>query len=177
MRKTFLVTIVVVNLLLWVSYVYFLKGETNMIDSKLWNNIQQNERYGLLLMAGIAYILNLVLAVFLAYSKHLKKDQLRIILYAYIGYYVLQLLFVPLLILYTNTTLVKKQNNIYKILIQLLLMIVVVPMFIIMIYGLKETFFTYTNKKTYTALILGLSSMLPFLHVLINDAYKFGFYF
>ena len=56
-------------------------------------------------------------------------------------------------------------------------MIVVVPMFIIMIYGLKETFFTYTNKKTYTALILGLSSMLPFLHVLINDAYKFGFYF
>ena len=177
MRKTFLVSIVVVNVLLWVSYVYFLKGETNMLDSALWNNIQPDERYGLLVMAGIAYIFNLVLAVFLAYSKHLKKDQLRIILYAYIGYYVVQLLFVPLLILYTNTTLVKKQNNIYKILIQLLLMIVVVPMFIIMIYGLKETFYVYTNNKKYTALILGLSSMLPFLHVLINDAYKFGFYF
>ena len=177
MRKTFLVTIVVVNLLLWVSYVYFLKGETNMIDSKLWNNIQSDERYPLLVMAGIAYILNLVLAVFLAYSKHLQKDQKYIVLYAFVAYYVLQLLFVPLLLVYTHTTLVKKQNNIYKILIQLLLMIVVVPMFIIMIYGLKETFYEYTNKKKYTALILGLCSILPFLHVLINDAYTFGFNF
>jgi len=98
-------------------------------------------------------------------------------LYAYVAYYVLQLLFVPLLLVYTNTTLVKKQNNIYKILIQLLLMIVVVPMFIIMIYGLKETFSTYTKNKKYTALMLGLSSVLPFLHVLINDAYTFGFTF
>ena len=177
MRKTFLVTIVVVNLLLWVSYVYFLKGETNMIDSKLWNNIQSDERYPLLVMAGIAYILNLVLAVFLAYSKHLQKDQKYIVLYAFVAYYVLQLLFVPLLLVYTHTTLVKKQNNIYKILIQLLLMVVVLPMFVIMIYGLKETFYEYTNKNIYTALILGLSSILPFLHVLINDAYTFGFNF
>jgi hypothetical protein len=177
MRKTFLVSIVVVNVLLWVSYVYFLKGETNMLDSALWNNIQKNDRYPLLLMAAAAYILNVVLAVCLAYSKHLRKEQLRIVLYAYVAYYVLQLLFVPLLLVYTHTTLVKKQNNIYKILIQLLLMIVVVPMFIIMIYGLKETFFTYTKNKKYTALMLGLSSVLPFLHVLINDAYTFGFTF
>ena len=176
MNVIFLGSVFIVNIVLWLSYIYFLKGETNMNHSSLWNNVNLNERQSLLIMAGIAYILNILLALFFAYSKNVEQKKLNIILCAYVSYYVLQLFFLPLLILYTKNKIVK-QKNIYKLLIRLLLIIVVIPMFIIMVYCLKEMFYTYTNKNVYTSIIVGLCSILPFLHVLINDAYVFGFTF
>ena len=177
-KNNFILGIFVVNSILWASYVYFLRGETNMLKSELWNNVPFKERTPMLVMASIAYILNLALAVYLYMNKYVSSTSLRIVFISYIVYYVLQLLFVPLLLRYThfkltNTT---KEAQLYRWLVQLLLIIVVIPMGVIMVYGIYEATTLYKKNK-YMSLCIAGCSILPFLHVLINDAYRFGFFF
>ena len=68
------------------------------------------------------------------------------------------------------------KSLIYRRLIQILLILVVIPMAVIMIYGVKESIVLYKKNKLLSIFIF-LCSIIPFLHVLINDAYRFGFYF
>ena len=178
MNNTFMFGITFINILLWGSYSYFLKDQTNMIRSELWNNIQIKERMPLLIMASIAYLLNIFLALYFYIYKYLQSTSITVIFASYMIYYILQLFFIPLLIKYTNIHSVglTKKANYYKLLIRLLLIIVVIPMGIIMVYGLQESKKIYTSNKLLSA-IVALSAIVPFLHVLINDAYLFGFYF
>ena len=111
-------------------------------------------------------------------NKYIHTTSLQVVFISYIAYYILQLLFIPLLLKYTHFNLMKlnKQSSHYKFLLQLLLIIVVIPMGIIMIYGIKESMALYKKNKL-LSIFIALCSILPFLHVLINDAYRFGFYF
>ena len=173
MNKQFIVYIIVINILLWISYIYFLKNESNMIQSTLWNNIKKTDRMSLLLMASISYGLNILLSFYFAYSNNLNKQSIHIVLLSFISYYFLQIFFIPLLQSYTNKS---THKNIYKIMIQLLLIIVVIPMGIIMFYGIQTAVIEYKKNK-YISIAILLCSIAPFLHVLINDAYIFGLNF
>jgi len=177
-KNNFIIGIFLVNTTLWMSYVYFLRGESNMLESELWNKIIFKERMPMLIMASIAYLLNLILAIYIYMNKYIHTISLQVVFISYIAYYILQLLFIPLLLKYTHFNLMKldKESSQYKFLLQLLLIIVIIPMGVIMIYGIKEAMALYKKNKL-LSIVIFLCSVLPFLHVLINDAYRFGFFF
>jgi hypothetical protein len=178
-KNNFIIGIFATNTILWVSYIYFLRGETNMLDSELWNKILLKDRMPMLIMASIAYILNILLAIYLYMNKYIQTTSLQILFISYIAYYLLQLLFIPLLQQYTHFHLIRsdKQSRLYQLLVQLLLVIVVIPMGIIMVYGVQESIQLYKKNNKILAICIAICSILPFLHVLINDAYRFAFFF
>ena len=178
LKNNFIIGIFVVNSLLWMSYVYYLRDQTSMLESELWNNIIFKERIPMLVMATIAYVLNIVLALYFYLYKYVNTMSLQIIFISYVTYYILQLLFIPLLQQYTHFNLMHmdKEATYYKLLLRILLIIVVLPMGILMIFGLKESKKIYKKNKI-LSIFIAICSIVPFLHVLINDAYRFGFFF
>ena len=96
-KNNFIIGIFATNTILWVSYIYFLRGETNMLDSELWNKILLKDRMPMLIMASIAYILNILLAIYLYMNKYIQTTSLQILFISYIAYYLLQLFQVSLI--------------------------------------------------------------------------------
>ena len=149
--------LIITQLLLWLSYWYMFSTTKNV--SIFWASINKNFHDYFLTAAGIAYLLNLILIFYFVFSKNIDKTNLKIITNSIIIYYGLQLFFLPF---------VKFLQPIFT---QILLFICVIPLFFIMIVSIKEALVT---NKIIDKIILLVCSILPFLHVLINDAILYG---
>lgn len=153
-----LVSVLIVSqILLWISYWYMFSTTKNI--KIFWASINKDYHMYFLIMAGIAYLLNLILIIYYTFLKNIDKNNLHIITWCIIFYYGLQLLFLPF---------VKFLKPIFS---QILLFMCVIPLFIIMTISIKEALLA---KNILDKTILLVCSIIPFLHVLINDAILYG---
>lgn len=156
-NKSLLYVLIISQILLWFSY-WYMFSTTKKINI-FWASVNKNYHNYFLTAAGIAYLLNLILILYFVFSKNTDKSSLKIIIWSIIIYYGLQLFFLPF---------VKFLKPIFT---QILLFICVIPLFFIMIVSIKESLIT---SNIIDKIILLVCSIIPFLHVLINDAILYG---
>ena len=156
-NKLLLNILIITQFILWISYWYMFTTTKNL--SIFWGNVNKNFHNYFLTSASLAYILNLILIIYYIFSKNIEKSNINIINWSVFTYYSLQLLFLPF---------VKFLKPIFT---QILLFICVIPLFLIMMVSINQSF--YTNKII-DKIILLVCSIIPFLHVLINDAILYG---
>ena len=162
---TILVSIVITQVALWISY-YLFFNQKDINITALWGDTPGQLQTPLLVIAGIAYVMNLWLLVNMAMSHNLTESEEWTIVGCIIAYYVAQLLFLPL----TNLAVNKK---IPKCVVTLLLVLCVIP-FVILTGVVTKHSMDPESKGTLVKLI---TAFIPLLHVLIDDAVLFGFLF
>lgn len=152
MPSMLLPTVAATQIALWIGYQYQLKG---VATPTFWGNVPANRWTYFLAAAGVAYVLNLYLLVRLSFLD-LTAGITAVAIAATIVYYVLQMFFLPM---------VKHAvfNNGSRWPVRILLLACAVPMLLLGLIGIQHGFY--------------VSSILPFLHVLINDALLYGFTF
>lgn len=152
--KTILsITTIVINLLLWLSYAKDKPSELDFGDIK-----EPNLRLYLLISAGIAYLANLVFIFLLVSKKDISDLDYKIAIISILGYYILQLFFIP----FIRDSFITGNKTLSRI----LLFACVIPIF----------FLAFISSK-YNYLILKILSFLTLSHVLINDAIIYGLLF
>lgn len=160
---TLAATLVLTQSALWAAYAQQFKEKSDAY----WGEITDtNEKKYYLVSALIAYVLNLGLAVYLIADPDAKPWQRYIYALATIVYYVLQILFLPLL-----SQAVKTQD---KTMVRLLLGVCIVPMIACAVIGMWRA---VNSPLGFGSIFAGTGAILPLLHVAINDFYLFGFNF
>ena len=165
MNVTILVSIVITQVALWISYYSFF-NQKGINKAALWGDTPSKLQTPLLVIAGIAYVMNLGLLVNMAMSHNLTEPEEWTIVVCILAYYVAQILFLPL----TNLAVCKK---IPKFVVTLLLVLCVIP-FVILTGVVTKHSMDPESKGTLIKLI---TAFIPLLHVLIDDAIIFGFLF
>ena len=152
MPSMLLPTVVALQIALWIGYQYQMKG---VATPTFWGNVPPNRWTYFLAAAGVAYALNLYLLTRLSFLD-LTTGITAVAIAATIVYYVLQMFFLPM---------VKHavSNNGSRWPVRILLLVCAVPLLALGLIGIQHGFY--------------VSSILPFLHVLINDALLYGFTF
>lgn len=165
MKVSLMSTIITTQVLLWLSYYIFFK--TTRTDLRnLWGEVPGQLHTPLLGFATISYIINIWLLIDLARTNDLSREDETIIITCVLLYYISQLLFLPMADKVAN-------NRMSKTYMQSLLIFCVIPF--IVISGVVIRSSVQKNKKNRVFHIF--ASILPLLHVLIDDAILYGFLF
>ena len=158
MDKSVLASLIATQILLYVAYaVQFRTLDT----SNVWGRIStvSDQRY-YLGTAAIAYVCHLALALLLASEVDLTTREKTWFLVGFIGYYLLQMAFIPLLLMKNKTYM----RVLLGVCIPLVLMCSAV--------GVHRGYATQTISRRILYLVL---SIVPLLHVTINDFALFAF--
>ena len=155
LQQLLLFTFIFLQIVLWLSYFIDLYLEKR-IKLKWFGDIDKKYHKYFLTTASIAYLFNVVYVF--RFPQNVPENVTKTVIMNILVYYVLQLLFIPLLKLSVT-------DRISKQWVSLLLAICVIPMYILMKVGLSQ------NN---TDLLFKASSMIPFIHVFFNDAILFG---
>lgn len=153
LRLILLVTTILVNLILWLSYL-----RDKISESDFGRISDTGLRMYMLIFAGLAYLANLLFVFILISKTDISNLDYKIVIFSILAYYILQLFFIPLV---RNSL---KTNN--KIYVRLLLIICCIPIFALAAISLK-----------YKYLILKILSFFTLAHVLFNDSLLYGFLF
>ena len=152
MPSMLLPTVVATQIALWIGYQYQMKG---VATPTFWGNVPPNRWTYFLAAAGVAYALNLYLLANLSFLD-LTTEITAVAIAATAVYYVLQMFFLPMVQHAVS-------NNGSRWPVRILLLVCAVPMLALGLIGIRHGFYA--------------SSILPFLHVLVNDALLYGFTF
>ena len=162
-RITLGATLVLTQGALWAAYAQQFKEKSDAY----WGEITDtNEKRYYLVSALIAYALNLGLAIYLIADPDAKPWQRYLYAAATVVYYMLQILFLPLL-----SQAVKTQD---KTMVRLLLGVCIVPMTACAVVGMWRA---VNSPLGFGSIFAGTGAIVPLLHVMINDFYLFGFNF
>ena len=165
MKISIIISVLVTQIALWISYyVFFTQHDLNF--ASLWGNTPSQTHIPLLVIASIAYIMNIYLLVSMAMYRNLSESDEWLIVGCILAYYVAQLLFLPL----TNLAVNKK---IPKCVVTSLLIFCVIPLAIVAGVVTKYTY----NSDMDGSLVKLVTAFVPLMHVLIDDAILFGFLF
>ena len=158
-QKILFITLLFTQILLFSSYYYIIPKHNS---SEFWGNIPENKWEYYLKVALIAYILNLLLYLYFSLKKNIDETTIFYVLLTLLSYYGLQMYFLPIV-------LTKNKSH-----IRLLLGICVIPIFYLAVLAYNQTKkIINSNEKIF----LYITSILPFLHVLINDFLKYSYEF
>lgn len=150
---TLLVVSIVVNVCLWVEYAVMRPSGRD------FGAVRGEMRVYMLTAAAIAYACNVAYVglVVAAPLKRLKASQVDTVTVATVVYYVLQLAFLPLV----RASL--KNDEVSKFWVQSVLLLCIIPMAVLAIVAMQA------KNPALIAL-----SIIPLLHVTVNDAVLFG---
>ena len=152
------VSILFLQIILFSSYYFIIK---NFDNNLFWGRIKnQTYKNYFLIIALFAYILNLCLYFYFVFKKNVDDKVIFKVFLTLIVYYGLQLYFLP-------STLIK--NKIYT---RILLGICILPILYLCLITFK---YATTVKNIYEKIFLYITSLLPFLHVFINDFLLYSF--
>lgn len=158
-QKILFITLIFTQILLFSSYYYIIPKHNS---SEFWGNIPENKWEYYLKVALIAYILNLLLYLYFSLKKNIDETTIFYVLLTLLSYYGLQMYFLPIV-------LTKNKSH-----IRLLLGICVIPIFYLVVLAYNQSkIIINSNEKIF----LYITSILPFLHVLINDFLKYSYEF
>lgn len=148
-----MVVTIVVNVSLWVEYAAMRP------HSRDFGSVKGSIRVYMLVAAAVAYACNLAYVglVVAAPLERLKATQVDTITIATAVYYLLQLAFLPLV----RASL--KGNGVSKFWVQSVLVLCILPMAVLAVVAVQ------TKNPALIAL-----SLVPLLHVTVNDAVLFG---
>lgn len=156
LQQILLAVIVFTQIILWSSYYYVLKGKNMKI---FWGKIPKIDWNSFLLVALIAYILNILLLFYFVFKEGVKDTYILAILYGMLIYYGLQMYFLPFMELLP------------KIYTQVLLFLCVIPMGIIA----YTSYLQASNvKNIFEKIFLYAGGLIPLYHVLVNDGILYG---
>ena len=158
-QKILFIILLFTQILLFSSYYYIIPKYNS---NEFWGNITQDKWNYYLRIAFIAYILNLLLYLYFSFKKNIDETTIFYVLLTLLFYYGLQMYFLPIVL---------TKNKSY---IRLLLGLCVIPIFYLAIlaYNQSKKIINFNEK-----IFLYLTGILPFLHVLINDFFKYAFEF
>ena len=156
-QQNLFVSTLFLQIILFSSYFFIIK---NFDNNLFWGKIT-NKKY-FLIIASIAYTLNLCLYFYFIFKKNIKDEIIYKVFLTLIFYYGLQLYFLP-------STLIK--NKIYT---RILLGVCILPI-LYLFYITKNHIKKLTN--VYEKIFLYIASIIPLLHVFINDFLLFSFSF
>lgn len=156
--KDFLaISVAATQVLLWLSYAVILPRYD---QSEFWGRVPQSHWKPMLIMAMIAYVMNLALYAYFYVTPGVAN--LWHIAATALVYYLLQLFFLPIAL----------TKN--RILMQALLGVCVAPIALLAFVSVKAAL--VANSPVHKA-FLALFGVVPFLHVLINDFLLYSFQF
>ena len=153
MDYTLIILLLTSQSILWISYIIMIKKYDLEI---FWGNIEKKYRYSFLLFASIAYFMNLCIFIYYIFYKQYNKNNIYLSLLIFYG---LQLFFLPSMVL----------SN--KLIMKILLFICIFPM-LYLVYDIYK--YEIKGKKLITKIFLYIFTIIPFLHVFINDFIRFG---
>ena len=152
MRAALILTTVILNTVLWISYV---RMGVSMED---FGNVRSSLRQYMLVSAGLAYACNLAFILLLSLDRRASEGTLAIATACVAIYYALQLLFVP--------SVRGVARGMSRNFTRALLIACIVP--VVVLAGLA------VRMRSMTLSVLGL---LVVAHVTVNDAILYGFEF
>jgi hypothetical protein len=157
-QQNLFVSILFLQIILFSSYAFIIK---NFDNNLFWGRItNKNYKNYFLMIALIAYILNLCLYFYFVFKQNIKDEIIYKVFLTLLIYYGLQLYFLP-------STLIK--NKIYT---RILLGICILPILYLFYITLQ-----HIRKITniYEKIFLYIASILPLLHVFMNDFLLYSF--
>ena len=154
-----LIILIFTQILLWSSYMWLIPGKNVKI---FWGSIAKSEWNYYLICALVAYILNLMLYLYFIFKRGIKDETIFGVIITLLVYYGLQMYFIP-------SILVGK-----KIIMRIILGVCVIPLGYLCYLSLLKS---VVEKNRYEKMFLIVSSVVPFMHVLINDFIKYGYTF
>ena len=158
-QKNLLILIIFTQIILWSSYLWIIPRYNIKL---FWGKIPKSDWKEFLLFALIAYILNIMLYLYFCFTDNISDKIIFNVIITLLIYYGLQMFFLPL-------TLTKN-----KLLIKILLGICVIPLLYLTNIAYKETI---KVNNIYKKIFLIITSIVPLLHVFINDFIRYGFAF
>lgn len=158
-QKILFITLLFTQILLFSSYYYIIPKHNS---SEFWGNIHEDKWEYYLKVALVAYILNLLLYLYFSLKKNIDETTIFYVLLTLLSYYGLQMYFLPVVL---------TKNKSY---IRLLLGICVIPIFYLAVLSYNQSKKTINSNEK---IFLYITSILPFLHVLINDFLKYSYEF
>ena len=165
MKMNLAICLVITQVALWASYLWFFKQD-NIDFQSLWGDTPKRLRSPLLYIATLAYVMNLVLMVSMIRSPNLTDVDEWTLISCVLLYYTAQILFLPL-------TKLAVDGRIPKCVVTALLLVCVIP-FAVICGVVTRRIVKFDTDAVYLKLT---TALVPLLHVLINDAIIFGFLF
>lgn len=157
-QKILLSIIIFSQIILWSSYYYVLKNK----DMKIfWGNIPKSKWDSFLIVALIAYILNIVLLMYFVFRNGINNNYIMTVIYSLLVYYGLQMYFLPFMELLP------------KIYTTIMLFLCVIPIGIIAYIAYLQSEKVTNNLEK---IFLYVTGLFPLYHVLVNDAIYYGLY-
>ena len=149
-QKILIPTTIVVQLALWASYAILIPKQSTMT---LWGRIPQSHHMYYLLMALVAYVLNLIFILYTGGKRNTSTSMVVQVLICMLVYYGMQFFFIPFLM----SQKIKAMR--------ILLALCIIPIGYLVYVGIRMM----KHSGPFQKVLILVSTIVPLLHVAIND--------